>query len=229
MIMGVKLSHNFEQPYFATSIKDFWRRWHISLTSWFTTYLYIPLGGNRKGLLRKYLNIVIVFAVSGLWHGAQWNFVIWGCLHGLYQIAGDIKNRLCNNKIGITAGRSSFSRCMRQRCVTFVLVDFAWFFFAADSMQRVSGMIEQMTRCFYTSGIFELGIDFKNAIILVIALLCLWLVDIVHERGESVLQIIERQECWFRWLFYISAIWIIIMFGVYGTQYDTSQFLYFQF
>ena len=93
-VMGFHLMNNFRQPYLAQNIKDFWRRWHISLTSWFTDYLYIPLGGNRNGQHRKCLNILIVFGVSGLWHGASWNFIVWGLLHAIYQIIGDIKQYL---------------------------------------------------------------------------------------------------------------------------------------
>lgn len=93
-VMGFHLMNNFRQPYLAQNIKDFWRRWHISLTSWFTDYLYIPLGGNRNLRHRKYLNILIVFGVSGLWHGASWNFIVWGLLHAIYQIIGDIKQYL---------------------------------------------------------------------------------------------------------------------------------------
>ena len=97
-VMGFDLMNNFKQPYLATSIKDFWRRWHISLTTWFTDYLYIPLGGNRKGQVRKYINILIVFAVSGLWHGASWNFVIWGFLHAIYQIVESVAFSLKKKK-----------------------------------------------------------------------------------------------------------------------------------
>lgn len=83
-IIGIELIKNFKQPYLASGIQDFWRRWHISLTTWFTDYLYIPLGGNKKGLFRKYVNIIIVFLISGLWHGASWNFIFWGLLHAIY-------------------------------------------------------------------------------------------------------------------------------------------------
>lgn len=85
-VMGFKLRKNFDRPYFSKSIPEFWRRWHISLGAWFKEYLYFPLGGNRKGKLRTNINIMIVFLVSGLWHGASWNFVIWGGLHGIYQV-----------------------------------------------------------------------------------------------------------------------------------------------
>lgn len=93
-VMGFSLMQNFRQPYFATNIRDFWRRWHISLTSWFTDYLYIPLGGNRKGNIRQYFNILIVFCISGLWHGASWHFVAWGFLHAVYQIVGNLKKHI---------------------------------------------------------------------------------------------------------------------------------------
>ena len=87
-ILGIDLIDNFNAPYFSQSIAEFWRRWHISLSTWFRDYLYIPLGGNRKGTLRKYLNVLVTFAVSGLWHGAQWNYMAWGLLNGLYQVIG---------------------------------------------------------------------------------------------------------------------------------------------
>jgi D-alanyl-lipoteichoic acid acyltransferase DltB (MBOAT superfamily) len=89
-ILGIKLMENFDAPYLSTTVAEFWRRWHISLTSWFRDYLYIPLGGSRKGKLRKYINIMIVFLVSGLWHGASLSFVLWGGLNGLYQVIGSL-------------------------------------------------------------------------------------------------------------------------------------------
>ena len=122
-IIGIELNHNFNMPYLAENIKDFWARWHISLTSWFRDYLYIPLGGNRKGTLRKYLNILIVFAVSGLWHGASWNFVIWGLIHGLMLVIYNVFHQKCS----IT--EKSFSMRFRNIMATFLLVDLAWFFF----------------------------------------------------------------------------------------------------
>ena len=99
-IFGIKIIENFKVPYLATSIADFWRRWHISLSSWFRDYLYVPLGGNRKGIVRKYVNIMVVFLLSGLWHGAGWNFILWGGLHGLYQVIGALTEGI-RKKIGI--------------------------------------------------------------------------------------------------------------------------------
>ena len=95
-LMGFQLMENFNAPYLAKSVAEFWRRWHISLSSWFMDYLYIPLGGNRKGIVRKHINKLIVFAVSGLWHGANWTFVIWGLLNGLYQVVGEVLKPIRN-------------------------------------------------------------------------------------------------------------------------------------
>lgn len=107
-MLGIRLMDNFRQPYLATSIHDFWRRWHISLTSWFTDYLYIPLGGNRKGILRKMINTMIIFLISGLWHGASWHYVIWGGIHGIYQNIGTCIHVL-KHKLGITDKKTKFS------------------------------------------------------------------------------------------------------------------------
>lgn len=124
LVMGFSLMDNFRQPYLAISIKDFWRRWHISLTSWFTDYLYIPLGGSHKGLIRKYINIFIVFAVSGLWHGAKWHFVVWGGIHAILRIGGDIKTHL-EKKLARYVQPETISRKIRRGIATFVMVDIA--------------------------------------------------------------------------------------------------------
>lgn len=134
-MFGITSAENFHHPYFSTSISGFWRNWHISLSSWFRDYLYIPLGGNRKGTVRKYLNLLIVFLVSGLWHGAAWNFVLWGFLHATYQIIGALT----------TSHRKKLTTLLRldrhvklhkalQIAITFSLVTFAWIFFRANSI-----------------------------------------------------------------------------------------------
>lgn len=229
-VMGFELMQNFRQPYLACNIKDFWKRWHISLTSWFTDYLYIPLGGNRKGDLRKYVNIMIVFAVSGLWHGASWNFIVWGVLHGLYQVIGNIVMRV-KEKIAITplCSEMSFSRRLGKRIVTFCLVDFAWIFFAAYSLNHAVSLLGQMFVTFQTTSIYELGLNRGNWFILCFALAILGIVDAFHEKGKSLFLLVEKQTIWFRWLLYLGLLWVTIMFGIYGVGYDTSQFIYFQF
>lgn len=230
-VMGFSLMQNFRQPYLATSIKDFWRRWHISLTSWFTDYLYIPLGGNRKGTARKYVNILIVFGVSGLWHGASWHFVAWGLLHAVYQIVGDAKARLRQKLWPEKSGKreTTFSSKLGKGLVTFVLVDIAWVFFAADSLGHVYHIFGQMLTVFQTTDVFALGLDRGNWFMLCFAILVLMIVDVIHEKGWSVFCLVNRQAIWFRWALYLGVIWFTILFGIYGVNYDTGQFIYFQF
>lgn len=135
-VLGFKLMSNFKQPYFSRSITEFWRCWHISLSTWLKDYLYIPLGGNRKGEFRQKLNLLITFLISGLWHGAAGHFVVWGAIHGVYQIIGrstEPYRDTLYHKIGL--GEESRLRKIIQVCVTFLLVCFAWIFFRADTIQ----------------------------------------------------------------------------------------------
>lgn len=128
-LLGVELMENFQAPYAARSIREFWRRWHISLTAWFTDYVYIPLGGSRRGLPRRCFNIMAVFLLSGLWHGADWTFVAWGGIHGIYQVCGVLAARRAGGRTPQGRG-TGLLRC----AATFSLVTFAWLFFRAQSM-----------------------------------------------------------------------------------------------
>lgn len=222
-VMGFDLMLNFKQPYLAKSIKEFWRRWHISLTSWFTDYLYIPLGGNRKGEIRKYVNILIVFLASGLWHGASWNFVVWGLLHAVYQIVEAIGSKIKikqSSKNNLSAGKI---------ITTFILTDFAWIFFVSDGLKHALKLICQMFTVFQTTDIYELGLDRGNWFVLSFGLIVLVLVDILHEKKISIFDFVAKQKIWFRWFILFLLLWITIMFGIYGPEYDTSSFIYFQF
>ena len=144
-ILGVRLMENFDAPYLSVSVAEFWRKWHISLTSWFKDYLYIPLGGSRKGKLRKYLNKMIVFLVSGLWHGAQFSFVAWGGLNGLYQIIGEILQPLRDKLVEILhLNRKSLGHRLIHMVGTFILVDFAWIFFRADRFKSAFHIIQSI-------------------------------------------------------------------------------------
>jgi D-alanyl-lipoteichoic acid acyltransferase DltB (MBOAT superfamily) len=134
-VLGFNLMNNFRQPYFSRSITEFWRRWHISLSTWLKDYLYIPLGGNRKGKVRQKINLLITFLISGLWHGAAWHFVVWGALHGVYQIIGR-STAPFRNAAGRKVGLPEESRLRKviQVCITFTLVCFAWIFFRANTI-----------------------------------------------------------------------------------------------
>lgn len=223
-IMGVDIMQNFKRPYFATNIQEFWRRWHISLTSWFRDYLYIPLGGNRKGELRKQLNVLIVFLVSGLWHGASWNYVIWGGMHGIMQVVHNIYFKICKEK------KESFSVKLRNGICTFGFVTVAWLFFRVNSIEQLLALINQMTSQLgdFTSVLTVLGDGDRN--LLILGLIILFIVDFIHEKGISIRNWIEKQEFWFRYTLYIGVIAACIYLGIHTAGFEgATQFIYFQF
>ena len=223
-IMGFDLMVNFKQPYLARNIKDFWRRWHISLTSWFTDYLYIPLGGSRKGELRTYLNILIVFAVSGLWHGARLSFIAWGMIHAFYQICGRIREK----RSGEQRSDSPLT-IFRNTVITFVLTDFAWIFFMNKGLRNALGMIRRMCTVFRTTGFAPLKLHPGYWFCLNGGIVILLIVDLMHEKQISVFDTAEKQQVWIRWSLYFLLLWVVLMLGIYGPAYDTGSFIYFQF
>ncbi len=235
-IMGFELMENFNTPYFARNIRDFWSKWHISLSKWFKDYLYIPLGGNRKGKIRKAVNIMIVFLVSGLWHGANWNFVVWGGIHGFYQVMADMlasKRNFLREKISIKTECLSWK--LLQTFVTFALVDFAWIFFRADSitdaLRFIMRIIVKPTPwILFNGGIYCLGLDRVEMNILFFSLIILLLVDLIRFlRNQTIDVFLFEQNIWFEWLIIIVLIVMIFVFGEYGPTFDAQQFIYFQF
>ena len=163
-MMGIHLMQNFNRPYSAKTIKEFWARWHISLSTWFRDYLYIPLGGNRCAPARRWLNVMIVFLVSGLWHGAAWTFVLWGFLHGAYQLIGGLtlkkRQELCE-KWHINRESSGFR--FYQQALTCVLVTFAWIFFRANSTGDLLTLLSHLFTSWSTPvGTVFIGISTKN-------------------------------------------------------------------
>ena len=230
-MFGINLTNNFDHPYFATSIKDFWRRWHISLSSWLRDYIYIPLGGNRKGKIRKYINILIVFLVSGLWHGVGLSYIAWGLIHGLYQIIGEVISKLKDgiNKI-LKTNKEVFSYTFGQRVITFILVTFAWIFFRANSFRGAINMIKIIftSQTIKISELLKLGLDVQDYIVLGISVGILLVVSILQTKFK-IREKLSRQNLWFRWTVYLLAIFSVLIFGVYGTNYDNATFLYMQF
>ena len=235
-IMGIELMENFNAPYFARNIKDFWRRWHISLSTWFRDYLYIPLGGNRKGTCHKYINTMIVFYVSGLWHGANWTYVIWGGIHGAYQVLGSIlspyKRRLITK---LNVNTKCFSWRLLQTISTFFLVSFAWIFFRADSVSQAFRYIYRIITkptpwLLFNDGMYNLGLDRTEMNILIIAVIILLLVDIIRVvKGITLDAFLFTQNIWFEWVVIIGLTLFIFVFGKYGSTFDAKQFIYFQF
>ncbi len=233
--LGIQLMENFNAPYLATSVPEFWRKWHISLTSWFKDYLYIPLGGSRKGKLRKYINVMIVFLVSGLWHGAALTFVVWGGLNGLYQIIGDLLMPLRDKIVRILhLHRESFGHRLISCLVTFLLVDLAWVFFRADTIADALDMLESMVSVknpwvLLDGSIYTCGLDLQNFWLLIIGIGILLFTDIMKYRGVKIREFLISQDYWFRWLFIDLAVIVILVFGIWGSTYDATNFIYFQF
>lgn len=234
-VMGFTLMKNFDTPYFSRSVSEFWRRWHISLSTWFRDYLYIPLGGNRKGRLRKYINLMTVFLVSGLWHGASWNYVIWGGLNGIYQVVGELTKPLrVKLSAKLTGGKETFSSKLLKVLVTFSLICFSWIFFRAngtrDALILIRGMFSEFNPWIITDGtLFSLGLDAADMFVLFAALLVLLLVSTAKYKGMHIRQWLSEQGLWFRYSVYLAAIFCVLIFGVYGALFDASQFIYFQF
>lgn len=235
-VMGFDLMENFNTPYFATSIKDFWRRWHISLSTWFKDYLYIPLGGSHCSKAEKYRNIFITFLVSGLWHGANWTYIFWGALHGLYQIIGDllmpVRTKL-TEKLKVNAGAESFK--FGRILVTFILTTFAWIFFRASSMSEAVCFLKCMfTRpdpwTLFDGSLYNFGVDKIDFHVILIALFVLLIADIIrYKKNEDFGTFMFRQNMWFRWSVLLTLIVFTIVYGAYGETFDSAQFIYFQF
>lgn len=235
-IMGIRLMENFNAPYFATSVTDFWRKWHISLSSWFRDYVYIPLGGNRKGKARKYLNTFIVFALSGLWHGANWTFVVWGAIHGLLQILENVCKPFLHKfeeRFDIDKKSVGFTLC-RAAAVT-VVVDFAWIFFRADSFGQAYTFVHRLFSkpdwwILSTDKIYTYGLDVLEFWILAFGLLILIIVDFIKARRKLTIdKWLGGQFVVFRIAFMLAIVMMTIVFGEYGPGFDSKQFIYFQF
>ena len=233
-VMGVTIMENFRQPLLAPSVRDFWRRWHISLSSWFRDYLYIPLGGSRRGKARAILNTLIVFFVSGLWHGAAWHFVLWGVLHGLYLTVGRLtlpgRQRL-RAALGVRENGALHRVC--GTLLTFGFVVFAFLIFRANSLSDAVTLIRAMLRDFRPEalageGLYAFGLDRPDFIVAAVSLAVLTACDLLAERG-NVLAGLERRALPLRWTVYLLLIFAVIIFGVYGPEYDAAAFIYFEF
>lgn len=233
--MGFDLMDNFRQPYFSESVKEFWKRWHISLSSWFKDYLYIPLGGNRCSRFRNYMNLMITFLVSGLWHGASWHFVIWGGINGIYQVIGSLLQPVRRFFVRILKIKTDcWSFHFGKKVVTFLLIDVAWIFFRAQGLRQACSMIKSIFMgfnpwIFLDESLYKLGVDRRNFTVLIIGIIILLAVDMMHERKIRIREWYVKQNIVFRWVGYYAIVLAIVLFGVYGVTYDAAQFLYFQF
>ncbi len=232
-IMGFNLMDNFKRPYFSRSISDFWKRWHISLSTWFKDYLYISLGGNRVPKWRWYFNLLLTFTISGLWHGANWTYIIWGALNGFYLVFAiltiEIRERLAN----ITRlSRYPIVRKAWQVSATFCLICFAWIFFRAQNISEAwyivthlfTGLENVVTVKYLLKTIDSLG---SSRYEFLIAILSIMFMEFVHliQHHYKIRHMLSEKPVWVRWSLYYSIIFGIMFFGIFGK----SNFIYFQF
>ena len=237
-VMGFKLMRNFYHPYFSQGIAEFWRNWHISLSGWFMDYVYFPLGGSRKGTARTYINLMITFLVSGLWHGASWNFVIWGGINGLYNVVERILfgkkqaqlRRL--KKSGQPLPPVHPAVKVIKAVVTFILIDFTWIFFRANTLSDAVYVLQNMfsdVSLLFTSGYFTqametIGYYANNGTAILVCIVLMFIVELWEGKGELIDRI-NKCAAPVRWAFYYAMILLILFFGYFGQ----SQFIYFQF
>ncbi len=230
LVFGYKIPENFRQPYFAKTVSDFWHRWHISLSQWLRDYVYIPLGGNRKGKGRKALYIMITFLVSGIWHGAGITFIIWGLLHGAVQAVGVFTQNLrAGARQRLHIGSGKIYR-ISQSIFVFVFASIAWVFFRAESLLYALSFFKHMFTDhrpwqLMDGTIYSLGVERAHVIFLVLSVIILFCVSILRERGYDVDSLI-RQNIVVKCFCFFVIFMTIVLFGCYGTQYDASQFIY---
>lgn len=240
-VMGFKLMENFKHPYFSTSIPEFWRRWHISLSTWFKDYLYIPLGGNKVKRGRHYFNLFTTFIISGLWHGASWTFIFWGMLHGCYMLL----SLWTRNMRYYFSNKPFYSRHpvlirIYRTLLTFTLVATAWIFFKANTITDAFWIINKIIGGFFSTFVSIVTMDTMNLVgifnfnnlglsktDLIIAFISILFMEFIHllQLTKSIRLRLSTKPIWIRWSVYYTAIVIILILGVF----DNNQFIYFQF
>lgn len=214
-VLGFELTENFRRPYFAVSVTDFWHRWHISLSTWLKDYVYIPMGGSRCSKVRNYWNIFVTFLVSGIWHGANWTFIVWGCMHGICQI---IEKMLGQQKC-----KYGFIGKIIKIIITFLLINFAWIFFRMPTLSDACGVI---TRIFDPS--LPMMVEIKSRhifLFIVIGTMILFIKDFLDEYRPSSLRLVDNNSRIIRWLTYLTIMALILLAGVF----DAGQFIYANF
>ena len=212
-VLQISLKENFNTPYISQNIQEFWRRWHISLSSWFRDYVYIPLGGNRCSKLRNYFNTLVVFLLSGLWHGV--NYILWGLFHGIFLIIGKFI-KVKNKYVNIT--------------VTFLVVSFLWSFFiwptAIQSLQMIGSVFTTFNYQELFANLLNLGLNLANYIVLIIAVILLIIYDLKREKINSKIKNLSTER---KLIIFAVLVWIVLIFGMYGIGFNASDFIYNKF
>jgi len=231
-MFGFRLMDNFDRPYSATSVADFWKRWHISLSSWLRDYLYIPLGGNRVKIHRLYFNYLVVFFICGLWHGANWTFVLWGVIHGLYLIFGRFSRGVrekFTRKIGLDKV-PVFHRGLRI-ITTFTLISFAWIFFRANTVTDAFYIVTHLhvgwEKIFNFDALRLMLLLTKSKTEFIIAVSSLLFLGVIHflEKHENMRHMFTGKPVWLRFSLYYIIVAGILLLSLSGSQ----NFIYFKF
>ena len=214
-VLGFNLAENFRRPYFSYSVTDFWRRWHISLSTWLKDYVYIPLGGSRCSKLRNYWNIIVTFLVSGIWHGANWTFIVWGLLHGLFQV---IEKALNQQKCSYGV----FGKTVKI-VITFLLVNFAWIFFRMPTLGDACGVVGRIFDISMWSGLYLP--EKTNTLFILMGIVILSVKDLADEFRPGGLRLMDSRNIIVRWITYVCLTVMILLTGVF----DAGQFIYANF
>lgn len=240
-LLGFHLADNFQQPYLSSSVGEFWRRWHISLNKWLTDYIYIPLGGSRCSHLRRDVNLLVTFGISGLWHGANWGYLIWGLLNGAYIV---IEKRIQEARTPAPKVKGKKTLPPKKRypllgqIITFILVSFSWIFFRAQTLSASATVVSRIFTRFNLSGGLRWAIEQFSAedpsylgltpyswIVLIVALLVNWVVDVAVQKHQLVDKF-SQAKLPIRWIIYLVLLFSIILFGMYGYGYSAASFIY---
>ena len=234
-LFGINLMSNFKSPYFSFSVKEFWSRWHISLSTWFRDYVYIPLGGNRVSKHRHGLNLLVTFLVSGLWHGAAWTYVIWGGVHGTAQVLENIfcrdRNRSARNKTDGKRTGMKYILPVFKIVLVFGFVSFAWIFFRAQSLSDAAYVIRYTLSGigspiqYLKDGILNMGLE-KTAVITCIGMIGILGIYDGLSLKYDVIECIGRWKPLLRWPVYLMIVLLILFLAPIG---NASSFIYFQF
>lgn len=239
MMFGYKIPENFKQPYLADSITECWRRWHISLTAWLRDYVYIPLGGSKKGLIRKCINIIVVFLVSGFWHGEKATFLIWGLLNGMFQV-GEMLWRKCLSKKEMYENAEEKPAFVKRiildakRLKTFVLMSIAWVFFCAENIETALHVIGNVFRNINLTflldrSLMKYELYVEDFLIMLLGIVLIYLVDLLHEQNISISEKILQKSAPVYYLVTYVLFIVIVIFGVYGAEYNVADFIYANF
>ena len=218
-LLGFNLSTNFKRPYLASSFSNFWKRWHISLSSWFKDYVYIPLGGSRTSKIKFIRNILVVFMLSGLWHGASWNFVLWGLINGVFILIFD--------RFLVKKNANLFRRVISSFFIS-TLWALSLVLFRAETLTDAISIYGNL---FNESKdvLFNYGLNQKEFYFTLKLLVCYMVFELILEKYTNCYTWFTNRNFILRWALYISALLFIIFYGSYGVGLNDNNFIYFQF